>query len=67
MVRAIRVSSSAELAPVLGLSEVIVDIVDSGRTLRENGLDEVRVLCNVEAHLIASRRSYRFLAERWWE
>jgi ATP phosphoribosyltransferase len=67
LVRAIRVSSSAELAPQLGLSEVIVDIVDSGRTLRENGLREVRVLCDVEAHLIAGRRSYRFLEERWWE
>ncbi len=67
MVRAIRVSSSAELAPQLGLSEVIVDIVDSGRTLRENGLREVRVLCGVEAHLIAGRRSYRFLQERWWD
>lgn len=67
VVRVIRVSSSTELAPLLGLSEVIVDIVDSGRTLRENGLKEVRVLCPVEAHLIAGRRSYRFLKDRWWE
>lgn len=66
-VRVIRVSSSTELAPLLGLSEVIVDIVDSGRTLRENGLEETRVLCPVEAHLIAGRRSYRFLKDRWWE
>ena len=67
LVQPIRVSSSAELAPLLGLSEVIVDIVDSGRTLRENGLEEVRTLCPVEAHLIAGRRSYRFLQDRWWE
>lgn len=67
VVRVIRVSSSTELAPLLGLSEVIVDIVDSGRTLRENGLEEARVLCPVEAHLIAGRRSYRFLQDRWWE
>jgi len=67
LVQPIRVSSSAELAPLLGLSEVIVDIVDSGRTLRENGLEEVRALCPVEAHLIAGRRSYRFLKDRWWE
>ncbi len=67
VVRVIRVSSSTELAPLLGLCEVIVDIVDSGRTLEENGLEEARVLCPVEAHLIAGRRSYRFLQDRWWE
>jgi ATP phosphoribosyltransferase len=67
LVKTIPISSSAELAPILGLSEVIVDIVDSGRTLKENGLEEVRVLCGIEAHLIASRRSYRFLQHRWWE
>jgi len=67
VVRVIRVSSSTELAPLLGLCDVIVDIVDSGRTLKENGLEEARVLCPVEAHLIAGRRSYRFLQDRWWE
>ena len=66
-VRLIKVASSAELAPVLGLSDVIVDLVDSGRTLRENGLREVEVLERVQAHLVASRRSYRFLEPRWWE
>lgn len=65
--RVIRISSSAELAPMLGLSDVIVDLVDSGRTLEQNGLEEVKVLGRVEAHLIANRRSYRFLEPRWWE
>jgi ATP phosphoribosyltransferase len=65
--RVIRIASSAELAPMLGLSDVIVDLVDSGRTLMENGLEEVKVLEHVEAHLIANRRSYRFLEPRWWE
>jgi ATP phosphoribosyltransferase len=65
--RVIRIASSAELAPMLGLSDVIVDLVDSGRTLMENGLEEVQVLEHVEAHLIANRRSYRFLEPRWWE
>lgn len=65
--RVIRVTSSAELAPMLGLSDVIVDLVDSGRTLKENSLEEVEVLERVEAHLIANRRSYRFLEPRWWE
>lgn len=67
LVQTIKISSSAELAPLLGLSDVIVDIVDSGRTLKENGLEEVRALCGIEAHLIASRSSYRFLQHRWWE
>lgn len=66
-VRIIRVSSSVELAPRLGLADVIVDIVDSGRTLAENGLREERVLAPIEAHLIANRSSYRFLADRFWE
>jgi len=66
-VRIIRLLSSAELAPALGLSDVIVDVVDTGRTLRENGLVERRVLRSVESHLVANRGAYRFLRERWWE
>lgn len=65
--RFIRLSSSVELAPVLGLSDAIVDLVDTGRTLRENGLLELEVLQRVEAHLVANRRSYRFLEDRWRE
>ena len=65
-IHVIHVSSSAELAPALGLADVIVDIVDSGRTLRANGLREERQLAGVAAHLIANRRSYRFLEDRWW-
>ncbi len=67
MIRIIRLSSSAELAPQLGLSDVIVDIVDSGRTLHENGLREVQVLRPIQAHLVANRGAYRFLKDRWWE
>ncbi|MGC8763234.1 MAG: ATP phosphoribosyltransferase [Acidobacteriota bacterium] len=63
--RFIRLSSSVELAPLLGLSDAIVDLVDTGRTLRENGLLELEVLQRVEAHLVANRRSYRFLDPRW--
>ncbi len=66
-VRVIRLLSSAELAPVLGLSDLMVDELDTGRTLRENGLVEKRVLRSVEAHLVANRSAYRFLRERWWE
>lgn len=63
--RVVPVSSSVELAPPLGLADVIVDLVDSGRTLRDNGLEEVRVLREVEAHLVANRRAYRYL-DPWW-
>jgi|YelNatPaOPRAMG01_1025707.scaffolds.fasta_scaffold19113_3 ATP phosphoribosyltransferase len=66
-VRLIRVTSSVELAPLLGLSEAIVDLVDTGGTLRENGLRELSVLLPVQAHLIANRSAYRFLQEPWWE
>ncbi|MBI4565568.1 MAG: ATP phosphoribosyltransferase [Planctomycetes bacterium] len=65
--RVIRVTSSVELAPALGLSDVIVDLVDTGRTLAANGLREERALASIEAHLIANRRSYRFLDSRWWD
>ncbi|MEW6758422.1 MAG: ATP phosphoribosyltransferase [Acidobacteriota bacterium] len=66
-VRIFRLRSSAELAPLLGLSDLIVDVVDTGRTLRENGLVEKMTLRPVEAHLVANRSSYRFLEDRWWE
>jgi len=66
-VRVIRVTSSTELAPLLGLTDAVVDIVDTGRTLAENGLVERETLLPVEAHLIANRRAYRFLEEPWVE
>lgn len=66
-IRIFRLHSSAELAPILGLSDLIVDVVDTGRTLRENGLVEKRTLRPVEAHLVANRSAYRFLEDRWWE
>ena len=66
-IRVIPISSSAELSPALGLADAIVDIVDSGKTLQANGLREERVLTDVQAHLVANRRSYRFVEDRWWE
>lgn len=65
--RLIPLSSSVELAPQLGLSEAVVDLVDTGSTLEANGLREERVLAPVQAHLVANRGAYRFLQERWWE
>lgn len=54
---------SIELAPILGLSDVIVDIVETGTTLRENDLSVLKVISEVSARLIANRTSYRFKQE----
>lgn len=56
----IKLNGSIELAPLLGLSDVIVDIVETGTTLRENGLSVVSTIMDVSARLIAARASYRF-------
>lgn len=53
------VQGSVELAPLMGLSDVIVDIVESGATLRDNGLVVYREIANVSTVLIANRAAYR--------
>ena len=60
----IPLSGSVELGPLVGLSDVIVDLVQTGRTLRENGLVEVRVIMQSQAVLIANRASYRLKEQR---
>jgi ATP phosphoribosyltransferase len=52
-------SGSVELAPLVGLADLIVDLVQTGDTLRENGLVELRVILESQAALIANRASYR--------
>jgi ATP phosphoribosyltransferase len=54
-VEVIYVQGSVEIAPVVGLSELIVDLVETGETLRQNGLDIVETVCDVSAVLIANR------------
>lgn len=49
---------SVEIAPALGLSDLLVDIVDTGRTLKENGLIEIETLCQSQAALIVNRASH---------
>lgn len=49
---------SVEIAPALGLSDLLVDIVDTGRTLKENGLVEIETLCTSQATLIVNRASH---------
>ncbi len=63
----IRLNGSIELAPILGLSDVIVDIVESGKTLRENHLKVLNTIVPVSARFIANRASYLFKSEPIYE
>lgn len=56
----IHLNGSIELAPILGLADVIVDIVETGKTLKENGLEVVETIAPISARLIANRASYPF-------
>ncbi len=60
----VRVNGSVELAPLVGLSDGIVDLAATGRTLRENGLVEREEIFTSTARLIANRASYTLLHER---
>ena len=55
----IEINGSVELAPVLGLSDVIVDIVETGDTLRENGLDVLTTICEISSRLIVNQVSLK--------
>ena len=59
----IELSGSVELAPVLGLADCIVDLVETGRTLQENGLNIVEVITQSSARLVVNRASYQLKAE----
>ena len=56
----IKLNGSIELAPILGLSDVIVDIVETGTTLRENDLSVIETIVPISARLIANKVSYKF-------
>ena len=60
----IKLNGSIELAPILGLSDVIVDIVETGKTLEENDLAVVERIHPSSARLIANKSSYQFEGER---
>ena len=60
----IKLNGSIELAPIIGMSESIVDIVETGTTLRENNLEEIATIMNSTARLIANRVSYKLKFER---
>ncbi len=56
----IHLNGSIEIAPILGLSDVIVDIVETGATLLENGLEPKETIVNISARLISNKASYKF-------
>jgi len=59
----IKLYGSMELAPILGLADFIVDLVDSGRTLKENGLVEVDSISEISAQLITNKASMKIKTE----
>ena len=56
----IHLNGSIELAPILGLSDVIVDIVETGKTLLENDLEPIETIVPISARLIANKASFKF-------
>ena len=63
-VEIIKLNGSIELGPIVGLSEVIVDIVETGSTLRENGLEVLEEVCPLSARMIVNPVSMRMESER---
>ena len=62
-VEIIPLTGSIELAPLVGLADLLVDLVETGRTLQENGLIELEQILAFEATLIVNRVSYRLQLE----
>lgn len=60
----IKLNGSIELAPLLGMTDVIVDIVETGTTLKENNLSVIKEIIPISARLIANKASYKFLGEQ---
>ncbi|MEZ4358447.1 MAG: ATP phosphoribosyltransferase [Eubacteriales bacterium] len=63
MIEVIKLNGSIELAPIIGLSDVIMDLVESGRTLKENGLVVLEEVCDISARLTVNRVSLKTKAD----
>lgn len=63
-VEIIKLNGSIELAPIVGLSEVIVDIVETGATLRENGLEILEEICDLSARVVVNEVSMKIEHDR---
>lgn len=60
----IKLNGSVELAPLVGLSDVIVDLVETGTTLKENGLVVIEDICDISARMVVNRASFKVKNER---
>ena len=58
-VEVIKIEGSVELAPILGLCDAIVDIMETGTTLKENGLIVYERICDISARVIVNRASFK--------
>ncbi len=63
-VEIIKLNGSIELAPLVGLSEVIVDLVETGRTLKENGLEVLDTIADISARMVVNRVSMKMEGQR---
>ena len=63
-VEIVKLNGSVELAPIVGLSEVIVDIVETGSTLKANGLEVLETICPLSARVIVNEASMKLQRER---
>ena len=63
-VEIIKLNGSIELAPIVGLAEVICDIVETGSTLRENGLEVLEEVCTLSARMVVNQVSMKMEHER---
>lgn len=59
----IKLNGSVELAPIIGLSDVIVDIVETGKTLKENDLEVLKEICDISARLVINKVSLKTKAD----
>ena len=55
----IYLNGAQEIAPTLGLSDAIIDLVDTGKTLEENGLEEIKIIADISTRLIANKASIK--------
>ena len=62
-VEIVKLNGSVELAPIVGLSEVIVDIVETGTTLKENGLVVLDTVCDISTRVIVNKASFKLKHE----
>ena len=62
-VEVIKIDGSVELAPILGLADGIVDIVETGTTLKENGLVILDKVCDISARVIVNKASFKLKRE----